>query len=185
MSRLKIGLIAIAALLVMAALLLAVWPKETVPPVVKQSEVKTEEGVKKAAGLEGVNLTKPAAIEIAEELAKETKPDATYVTTYEEMPKLAKTAEKKEKADISLVVVPDKTKLEPKTPVELNQYHVYTSPKALTEIGLKLEADTQKPVAGISYGRKWRVDKKGRYIGARADYDWKRQQAGVWVTYTY
>ena len=185
MSKLKLCFVIIMVLLVIVISFFAFKPKEAKPLILTQDDVKTEEGIKKAAEVEDASLTTPAAKEIVEEIVKDKKPYATFDTVYEKVPKVARAAEKKEKSDFSVVVVPDKAKLEQKIPVELNQYHVYTSPKVLTEVGLKLDADAQKPVVGISCGRKWRVDKKGRYIGTRMEYDWKRKQAGVWLTYTY
>lgn len=56
-----------------------------------------------------------------------------------------------------------------------------SAPGVLREVGLKV--DIEKYVRGASFGVSRRIGSK--YIGARGEYDWKDNKAGLWITYSY
>ena len=101
------------------------------------------------------------------------------------MKETAAELQQKNGSDFAPVVTDeDLSKLDKDTPVELQQYHIYAAPKVLHEIGLKADS-SGNGIAGVSYGIKRRISAEGKYIGVRADYDWKDKEAAVWLTYTY
>lgn len=52
--------------------------------------------------------------------------------------------------------------------------------KALNEYAVLI--DDFKGIAGVAYGRYFRIDESSRYIGARASYNWDESQFGLWVS---
>lgn len=54
-----------------------------------------------------------------------------------------------------------------------------SAPELLREVGIKIDVDDY--VRGASFGVSRRIGSK--YIGARGEYDWRDNKAGLWVTY--
>lgn len=52
--------------------------------------------------------------------------------------------------------------------------------KALNEYAVLI--DDFNGIAGVAYGRYFRIGESGRYIGARASYNWDESQFGLWVS---
>ncbi len=114
-------------------------------------------------------------IEIDDKKITAAKETAAVKTTYENIKQVAKEQQVKNGSDLAPVVKENE--------VELKQYHIYNAPKVLREVGVKL--DSQDKISGISYGVKKRIDAKGKYIGVRAEYDWKEKDAEIWATYSW
>ncbi len=114
-------------------------------------------------------------IEIDDKKITAAKETAAVKTTYENIKQVAKDQQVKNGSDLAPVVKENE--------VELKQYHIYNAPKLLREVGAKL--DRQDKISGISYGVKKRIDAKGKYIGVRAEYDWKEKDAEIWATYSW
>lgn len=153
-------------------------------PVVSMEEVKTGSSVKGVAASAGVNLSADQAAEVADKI-KKAKPAGSVNTTAGNLKDTAKQMQQQSGSDFAPVVTDeDLSKIDKDVPVELQQYHIYAAPKVLREVGLKAGTDGNA-VAGVSYGIKRRISAEGKYIGVRADYDWKEKEAAVWLTYTY
>ena len=52
--------------------------------------------------------------------------------------------------------------------------------KALNEYAVLI--DDFNGIAGVAYGRYFRIGESSRYIGARASYNWDESQFGLWVS---
>lgn len=142
-------------------------------------QIKTADEVKNIVP----DISNDQAKEIAEKIPL-AKPAGTVKTTAGSLQKVAKKQQAAAGSDAAPVVSDtDIEKLPKDTAVEVQQYHIYTAPKVLREIGAKV--DEQNYVSGVSYGVKRRINEKGKYIGVRADYNWNEKKVGVWLTYTY
>lgn len=138
------------------------------------SVVKTPEAVQKVAIDNGITIDKQQL-----EYAKQT---AAVQTTIGELYKTAQ-VQKQINGSVLAPIVGEVSSQPNNRPVELQQYHVYTAPKVLHEVGLKL--DSNDKVRGASYGIKRRIKAKGQYVGVRMDYDWKDKQTEIWATYSW
>lgn len=153
-------------------------------PIVTSEDIKTGSSVEKIAASSGVKLSSGQAAEVADKI-KKAKPAESVNTTAGDLKDTAKQMQQQSGSDFAPVVTDeDLSKIDKDTPVELQQYHIYAAPKVLREVGLKAGTDGNA-VDGISYGIKRRISTEGKYIGVRADYDWKEKEAAVWLTYTY
>lgn len=153
-------------------------------PVVSTEEMKTGSSVKDVAASAGVHLSAGQANEVADKI-QNAKPAGSVNTTAGSLKETAAELQQKNASDFAPVVTDeDLSKIDKDTPVELQQYHIYAAPKVLHEIGLKADS-SGNGIAGVSYGIKRRISAEGKYIGVRADYDWKEKEAAVWLTYTY
>lgn len=177
----------IAAGIIGAVIVIGIYHYFVVPdkvPVVSTEQVKTGSSVKDVAASAGVNLSTDQASEIADKI-QNSKPAGSVNTTAGDLKETAAELQQKNGSDFAPVVTDeDLLKMDKDTPVELQQYHIYAAPKVLREVGLKAGTDGNA-VDGISYGIKRRISTEGKYIGVRADYDWKKKEAAVWLTYTY
>lgn len=135
----------------------------------RQHNTQVVPTVEQAEHIAGVSLKKPAE-------TAPIKTDIRHAVT------VAKQEQDKNHSDVA-PIVGNVDNLPPDKPVELKQYHVYNAPKILREVGVKL--DPASKVRGISYSVSRRIDKRGRYIGLRAEYDWQDKQGSVWATYSY
>lgn len=153
-------------------------------PIVTSEDIKTGSSVEKIAASSGVKLSSGQAAEIADKI-KKAKPAGSVSTTAGDLKETAAELQQKNGSDFAPVVTDeDLSKMDKDKPVELQQYHIYAAPKVLREIGLKADS-SGNGIAGVSYGIKRRISAEGKYIGVRADYDWKDKEAAVWLTYTY
>lgn len=177
----------IAAGIIGAVIVIGIYHYFVAPdkvPVVSTEEVKTGSSVKDVAASAGVNLSADQAAEVADKI-QNAKPAGSVSTTAGELKETAAELQQKNGSDFAPVVTDeDLSKMDKDKPVELQQYHIYASPKVLREIGLKADS-SGNGIAGVSYGIKRRISAEGKYIGVRADYDWKDKEAAVWLTYTY
>lgn len=176
----------IAAGIIGAVIVIGIYHYFFIPdkvPIITPVEIKTGSSVEKIAASSGVILSSGQAAEVAEKI-KKAKPAESVNTTAGDLKDTAKQMQQQSGSDFAPVTDEDLSKIDKDTPVELQQYHIYAAPKVLREVGLKAGTDGNT-VDGISYGIKRRISTEGKYIGVRADYDWKGKEAAVWLTYTY
>lgn len=177
----------IAAGIIGAVIVIGIYHYFFIPdkvPFITTEEIKTGRNIENVAASSGVKISSGQAAEVAEKI-KKAKPAESVNTTAGDLKDTAKQMQQQSGSDFAPVVTDeDLSKIDKDTPVELQQYHIYTTPKVLREVGLKAGTDGNA-VDGISYGIKRRISTEGKYIGVRADYDWKEKEAAVWLTYTY
>ena len=153
-------------------------------PVVSTEEIKTGNSVKDVVASAGINLSTEQAGEVANKI-KNAKPTGSVNTTAGDLKETAAELQQKNDSDFASVVTnEDLSKMDKDTPVELQQYHIYAASKVLRELGLKADS-SGNGVAGVSYGIKRRISAERKYIGVRADYDWNKKEAAVWLTYSW
>lgn len=153
-------------------------------PVIKSEQLQSTDQIKKAADNAGVSLSDEQSKIIQDKIQNE-KPTGSIYATAGTVQQIAEQQRQKNDSDFAPVVSNGNiSKLPDDMPIELKQYHIYAAPKAQHEVGLKLDAESNSYISGISYGIKRRITEKGKYIGARVDYDWKEKEAAIWVTYS-
>lgn len=177
----------IAAGIIGAVIVIGIYHYFFIPdkvPFITTEEIKTGCNIENVAASSGVKISSGQAAEVADKI-KKAKPAGSVNTTAGNLKDTAKQMQQQSGSDFAPVVTDeDLSKIDKDVPVELQQYHIYAAPKVLREVGLKAGTDGNA-VAGVSYGIKRRISAEGKYIGVRADYDWKEKEAAVWLTYTY
>lgn len=177
----------IAAGIIGAVIVIGIYHYFFIPdkvPFITTEEIKTGRNIENVAASSGVKISSGQAAEVADKI-KKAKPAGSVNTTAGNLKDTAKQMQQQSGSDFAPVVTDeDLSKIDKDVPVELQQYHIYAAPKVLREVGLKAGTDGNA-VAGVSYGIKRRISAEGKYIGVRADYDWKEKEAAVWLTYTY
>lgn len=154
-------------------------------PTIKSEQLQSTDQIKKAADNAGLSLSDEQS-KIIQDKIQNAKPAGSVLATAGTVQQVAEQQRQQNRSDFApLVSNSDISKLPDDTPIELNQYHIYAAPKLQHEVGLKLDAESDSHISGISYGIKRRITEKGQYIGARVDYDWKEKEAAIWMTYAY
>lgn len=153
-------------------------------PIIKSEQLQTANQIKQAADNADVSLSDEQS-KIIQEKIQNAKPAGSVPATAGTVQQVAEQQRQQNGSDFAPVVSDSNiSKLPDDTPIELNQYHIYAAPKVQHEVGLKLDAESNSHISGISYGIKRRITEKGQYIGARVEYDWKNQEASVWISYS-
>lgn len=153
--------------------------------IIKYEQLQNSEQIKQTADKAGVSLSDEQSAYIKNQIPN-AKQQGSVSATAGTVHQIASEQQKQQGSDFAPVVSDGElSKLPDDTPINLNQYHIYAAPKVQHEIGVKLDADSGSHISGISYGIKRRISTEGKYIGVRADYDWKEKEAAVWLTYTY
>lgn len=161
--------------------------------VTSQKEAETVQGIEKAAEAAQTPITVSQAKEVVEKIKyiRENEQTPIYVTQTTAAEAPAKIDEAKEiaKADFAVVTSKDNPnekinidKLDPNTPVELNQYNVQAYPKALRQLELGRGTDGGVLI-GASVHKK--VSDNGQYLGLGVDYDTERSRLMAKVIYTW
>ncbi len=154
-------------------------------PIIKSEQLQAAEQIKQTAANAGVSLSDEQAKNIQDKI-QDAKPTGSVSATVGTVKQVADQQRQQNGSDFAPVVSDGNiSKLPDDTPIELNQYHIYTAPKVQHEVGLKLDAESSSHISGISYGIKRRITEKGQYIGARLEYDWENKEAEVWATYSW
>ena len=154
-------------------------------PIIKSEQLQAADQIKQTAANAGVSLSDEQAKNIKDKI-QDAKPTGSVSATVGTAKQVADQQLQQNGSDFAPVVSDGIiSKLPDDTPIELNQYHIYTAPKVQHEVGLKLDTESSSHVSGISYGIKRRITEKGQYIGARLEYDWENKEAEVWATYSW
>lgn len=154
-------------------------------PIIKSEQLQSTDQIKKAADNAGLSLSDEQS-KIIKDKIQNAKPTGSVPATAGTVQQVAEKQQKQQGSDFAPVVSDGElSKLPDDTPINLNQYHIYAAPKVQHEFGLKLDAESNSHISGISYGIKRRITEKGQYIGARVDYDWKEKEAEIWATYSW
>lgn len=154
-------------------------------PIIKSEQLQSADQIKKAADNAGVSLSDEQS-KIIQDKIQNAKPTGSVPATAGTVQQVAEQQRQQNGSDFAPVVSDGElSKLPDDTPIELNQYHIYAAPKVQHEIGLKLDAESDSHISGVSYGIKRRISEKGQYVGARLEYDWENKEAEVWATYSW
>lgn len=154
-------------------------------PIIKSEQLQTADQIKQTAANAGISLSDEQAKNIQDKI-QDAKPTSSVPATAGTVKQIAEQQRQLSGSDFAPVVSDNNlSKLPEDTPIELKQYHIYAAPKVQHEVGLKLDAESNSHISGISYGIKRRITEKGQYIGARVDYDWQDKEATVWATYSW
>lgn len=140
------------------------------------------------------NQLEEAAREIAE--LRNKPPDVIVKTVAAEVSKVVEQERQQRGANFAIVTDPanptktvDTTKLEPNTPVNLNQYNVYAYPKIQRAWTIfSYWGDTVKGkvnIKEITWDVNKRILKDGKYLGAVVGYDKEKEQAKLGLRYVY
>lgn len=154
-------------------------------PIIKYEHLQAADQIKQTAVNAGVSLSDEQAKNIQDKI-QNAKPTGSISATASTVQQIAEQQRQQNGSDFAPIVSDeDLSKLPDETPIELKQYHIYAASKVQHEVGLKLDQESGSHISGISYGIKRRITEKGRYVGARLDYDWKEKEAEVWATYSW
>lgn len=154
-------------------------------PIIISEQLQTANQIKQAADNAGVSLSDEQS-KIIQDKIQDAKPVGSVSATAGTVQQVAEQQRQQLGSDFAPVVSDSNiSKLPDDAPIELNQYHIHAVPKVQHEVGVKLDAENSNHISGISYGIKRRITEKGQYVGLRVDYDWIKNEGGIWATYSW
>lgn len=178
-----------------------VWDKlHPAQPVTfeSQTQAETAKGVELAAKNAHIDMIQSQLEEAARQIAelRNKPPDKVVYTIAASVPQTVEQEREKRGADFAIITdlakpteTVDITKLEPNTPVNLNQYNIYAYPKIQRAWTIFPDwGDAAKGnfnIKEITWDVNKRISKDGKYLGVVAGYDKEKDQAKLGLRYAY